>query len=222
MIKQTLTINQLFYLFKAHYPFDSSSWWPFETVYEMVIGAFLVQNTTWKNVEKSLGQLREKTQFDPNKIRDLSQDDLIHLIHSSGFHQNKSRNIMAFFQWIELFDDDFLQIKAHYGQQLREELLKKRGIGPETADVILLYAFKEPHFIADTYARRLFEKLEAPIPLTYEAVKGFAEENGHLSVEEWGAFHGWIIQFAQIHLKPKQRWENHFLVHYRLVANPIE
>ncbi|MBF6978462.1 deoxyribonuclease I [Aerococcaceae bacterium zg-BR22] len=215
-----LTFNQLFNLFEQEYGMTShKQWWPFDTVYEMVIGAILVQNTTWSNTEKSLARLREHTAFLPDKIRALSQSELITLIHSSGFQQNKSHNILAFFDWLALHQDDFDAIQRQYGSQLRQTLLKQRGIGPETADAILLYAFKEPVFIADTYARRLFDKLNAPVPLTYAAVKEFAETNGTLSVEQWSALHGWIIQFAQQHLKPKQTWENNFLVGKELIVS---
>lgn len=219
MKKIPITINQLFTLLESQYQLMTESWWPFDTVYEMVIGAFLVQNTTWKNVEKSLNLIQKATDFSPKMIRSLSQTELITLIHSSGFHQNKSRNIIEFFNWIAEFDDDFNKIKQHFNKNLRTELLRKRGIGFETADAILLYAFNEATFIADSYARRLFTQLNAPIPIDYQNVKEFAETNGHLSLQQWAAFHGYIIRFAQYYLKPKQTWEHHFLVNYILVDN---
>lgn len=219
MDNRLITVNQLFNLLKTHYQRSIEDWWPHESKHEIVIGAFLVQNTTWHNVELSLNQIRQKASFSPKTIRQLSQQELKKLIHSSGFHENKSRNILEFFEWTKTFEDQYDKIKAHFGPSLRKELLKRRGIGPETADVLLMYVFNEPVFIADNYARRLFQLLKAPVPLTYPAVKQFAENNGELTVAEWAAFHGWIIQFAQQHLRPNQKASEHFLNGYQLIAN---
>lgn len=219
MTAKFITINQLFNLLKDHYQDSIEDWWPHENKHEIVIGAFLVQNTTWHNVELSLHQIRQRASFCPEIIRQLSKEELISLIYSSGFHQNKAQSIQEFFVWIKTFADDYSRIKEHYGTSLRQELLKKRGIGPETADVLLLYVFNEPVFIADNYARRLFQLLKAPVALTYPDVKQFAETNGHLTLSEWAAFHAWIIQFAQQHLRPKQTNPEHFLSGHQIIAS---
>lgn len=222
METKPITINHLFDLLKTNYNETIEEWWPYQSIHEMVIGAILVQNTTWHNTQISLEKIRTHNQFNPSVIRNLSTEELIELIYSSGFHQNKSKSIHSFFVWLKEFEDDYSKIKQFYGSDLRKQLLSLHGIGPETADVILLYAFKQPVFIADTYARRLFSQLKAPTANNYSDVKRFAEENGRLTVEEWGAFHGWIIRFAQNHLNKQQIEQINFLTPYHLIANQAD
>lgn len=137
-------------------------WWPAEDKIEIIIGAILVQNTNWRNVELSLAQLREATQFDPEQILNLSEAALQTLIRPSGFYKNKGRAIISVLKWLQQHQYDFKAIDKMYTTELRNELLKIRGIGFETADVLLVYVFERVVFIADTYTRRLFTALGVP------------------------------------------------------------
>lgn len=137
-------------------------WWPAEDKIEIIIGAILVQNTNWRNVELSLAQLREATQFDPEQILNLSEAALQTLIRPSGFYKNKGRAIISVLKWLQQHEYDFKAIDKMYTTELRNELLKIRGIGFETADVLLVYVFERVVFIADTYTRRLFTALGVP------------------------------------------------------------
>nr|WP_243717959.1 deoxyribonuclease I [Macrococcus canis] len=137
-------------------------WWPADDKIEIIIGAILVQNTNWRNVELSLAQLREATQFDPEQILNLSEEALQTLIRPSGFYKNKGRAITSVLNWLQQHEYDFKAIDKLYTTELCNELLKLRGIGFETADVLLVYVFERVVFIADTYTRRLFTALGVP------------------------------------------------------------
>lgn len=158
-MRQALNSEELYQLLRRRHP--ANGHWPADTPWEMILGAFLVQNTTWTNTEKSLAQLRQATAFDPGAVSRLPRETLITLIHASGFHQNKSQLIHHFFRWLAQYDFDLAAIKQEMGSvaALRAELLGFRGIGPETADVLLLYAFDEPAFIADRYAAEIVPDL---------------------------------------------------------------
>lgn len=134
-------------------------WWPAEDNFEIIIGAILVQNTNWRNVEHSLSNLRNATQFDPERILNLHLSELQSLIRPSGFYTNKSAAIIAVLTWLKSHEYDFRAIDKLYTTELRNELLKLHGIGFETADVLLVYVFERVVFIADTYTRRLFNAL---------------------------------------------------------------
>ncbi|WP_392565201.1 hypothetical protein RHO15_06150 [Utexia brackfieldae] len=147
--------------------FGPQAWWPANNNYEMLIGAILTQNTNWQNVEKALANLKHP--ITPAKILSLSQEDLASLIRPSGYHNQKAQRILQFTHWFMQYDGDIEQIKQINGVQLRAILLSLKGIGPETADCMLVYAFDKPFFIIDTYTGRLFERIGFAVAKQYAA-----------------------------------------------------
>ncbi|WP_125705264.1 endonuclease III domain-containing protein [Lacticaseibacillus daqingensis] len=139
-----------------------SGWWPADSKIEIAVGAILVQNTAWQNVDRSLTNLRQVTAFDPHRLHALPQATLIELIRPSGFYQNKSRALMGLWDWLAQWDFDLTQPAAMPPAELRQTLLSLRGIGAETADAMRLYVFDQPTFVGDQYARRLFGWLGQP------------------------------------------------------------
>lgn len=131
-------------------------WWPADSKFEIILGAILVQNTNWKNVEKSLANIKSVTDFAPEEVSKLDKEHLISLIRPSGFYKNKSKAIMDVFQWLQEYNFDLEKIKKVYQGKLRQRLLSLHGIGEETADVLLLYVFAEKVFVADKYTQKLF------------------------------------------------------------------
>ena len=131
-------------------------WWPAESKPEILLGAILVQNTNWQTVEQSLANLKQATQFLPERITSISLEELEQLIRPSGFYKNKAKTIKHMFTWMEDHQWDYQAISQDYQNDLRSELLTIKGIGYETADVLMVYLFDRPVFIADSYARRLF------------------------------------------------------------------
>ena len=173
-----------------------SGWWPADSKFEILVGAILVQNTNWRNVDKSLDNLRAKTQFDPQAIANLSQVELQELIRPSGFYRNKSRAINGLFSWLSHANFDLAIVATTEPSRLRQQLLALPGIGEETADAMRLYVFDQPTFIADNYCRRLFSWLGQDFS-TYTKLKAHTHE-----VEGWGLhdaqeFHGLIDNFGK-------------------------
>jgi endonuclease-3 related protein len=149
---------QLYYdaLFRAHGP---QHWWPGRTRFEVIVGAILTQNTSWTNVERAIHNLRQQKLLSPSSMARVSPARLARLIRSSGYFRQKARKLKAFVCFLG---------DAHHGSLtrmfrtpttiLRKQLLAVHGIGPETADSILLYAGNHPVFVVDAYTRRILER----------------------------------------------------------------
>lgn len=149
-------------LFQTMYrQYGPQHWWSSDSHWETMVGAVLVQNTNWQNVDRSLANLRSSTHFEPNNLLSLSDEALMLAIKPSGFNNAKSRTIKGLFRFLATVDFDLDTLnQMTTTTDLRRQLLAIKGIGPETADVILLYVFDRPVFIADLYARRLIVHLE--------------------------------------------------------------
>jgi endonuclease-3 related protein len=173
-----------------------SGWWPADSKFEILVGAILVQNTNWRNVDKSLDNLRAKTQFDPQAIANLSQVELQELIRPSGFYRNKSRAINGLFSWLSHANFDLARIATTEPSRLRQQLLALPGIGEETADAMRLYVFDQPTFIADNYCRRLFSWLGQDFS-TYAKLKAHTHEVEGWDLHDAQEFHGLIDNFGK-------------------------
>jgi endonuclease-3 related protein len=134
-------------------------WWPADAPFEVILGAYLTQNTSWKAVERSLANLRAAGALTVEGLRALSLDDLRRAIQPSGFYVRKAPALKAF---IALLDGEYAgsldRMAAAPADELRVRLLALPGVGPETADAILLYAFNHPVPVADEYLRRIAER----------------------------------------------------------------
>lgn len=126
-----------------------------------MVGAVLVQRTKWRNVEHAIEKLRSSGLLDPKRMRTQSVERLTTYIHSCGFFQTKARQLNALCAYFSRHDDDVSRMRD-INSTLREELESVRGIGPETADAIMLYAVGLPTFVVDTYTRRIFDRLGEP------------------------------------------------------------
>lgn len=134
-------------------------WWPAQAPFEVILGAYLTQNTSWKAVERSLSNLRAAGALTIQGLRGIPLADLQDLIRPSGFHTRKAPALKAF---VAMLDEEFgglLEVLAACPTAaLRRRLLVLPGVGPETADAILLYALKHPVPVADEYLRRIAER----------------------------------------------------------------
>jgi endonuclease III related protein len=134
-------------------------WWPAETSFEVIVGAYLTQNTAWTNVEKALAQLRGAGVLSVEGIRSIEVSELEKLIRSAGYFRQKASRLKQFVTFLDQrYGGSLEQMFATPTDQLREELLGLNGVGPETADSILLYAGQHPIFVVDTYTRRVLER----------------------------------------------------------------
>lgn len=139
--------------------FGPQRWWPGESPFEVLVGAVLVQNTAWKNVERAIDNLREAGVMEPQALYALDEAELAELIRPAGYFQVKARRLRNLLRLVvERYDGSLEAMFRTDLATLREELLSVNGIGPETADAILLYAGELPSFVVDTYTHRVLAR----------------------------------------------------------------
>ncbi|MEN9917456.1 MAG: hypothetical protein RLY40_1395 [Pseudomonadota bacterium] len=139
--------------------YGRQQWWPADSPFEVMLGAILVQNTQWSNVEKAIVLLKQiLPALTAEAILNLSHTDLEICLKSSGYFRIKTQRLKNYCRWY-LTQGDYCGLDQLPTAELRERLLQVRGIGPETADDILLYAFQRPVFVIDAYTRRLLQRL---------------------------------------------------------------
>jgi endonuclease-3 related protein len=139
--------------------YGPQSWWPAKTRFEVILGAYLTQNTAWKAVERSLGNLREAQALSVKGIREVGAGELARLIRPSGFITRKAPAIKAFVAMLDAeFSGSLSSLARVPTPELRRRLLELPGVGPETADAILLYALGHTVPVADEYLRRIAER----------------------------------------------------------------
>lgn len=136
--------------------FGPQHWWPGGSPFEIMVGAILVQNTAWKNVVRAIDNLREENLLAPRPLYALPEDELSELIRPAGYYRLKARRLRNLLRLlVEEYNADTKAFLDTQIQTLREKLLSVKGIGPETADSILLYAAEKPSFVIDTYTHRV-------------------------------------------------------------------
>ena len=134
-------------------------WWPAQSRFEVIVGAYLTQNTAWTNVEKALGNLRRAGLLTVGGIRRTAQSHLEQLIRPAGYFRQKAQRLKTFVSFLDArYSGSLTRMFARPTAELRDELLALHGVGPETADSILLYAGNHPVFVVDAYTRRIFER----------------------------------------------------------------
>ena len=134
-------------------------WWPADAAFEVIVGAILTQNTSWKNVERALASLRAAGVLDLAGIRAMPVADLEGLVRSSGYYRQKADRVKSFVSFVDQkYGGSLERMFATPTSQLRTELLSLKGIGAETADAILLYAGNHEIFVVDAYTRRILER----------------------------------------------------------------
>ena len=134
-------------------------WWPAQSRFEVIVGAYLTQNTSWTNVEKALGNLRKARLLTIRGIRRTPQPKLEQLIRPAGYFRQKAQRLKTFVSFLdERYGGSLARLFARPTAELRDELLALHGVGPETADSILLYAGDHPVFVVDAYTRRILER----------------------------------------------------------------
>ena len=143
-------------LFRA---WGAQHWWPAQSRFEVIVGAYLTQNTAWTNVERALANLRAEQLLSVNGIRRVSLAQLERLIRPAGYFRQKAKRLKLFVAFLDQqYAGSLAKMFARPTDKLREELLNLHGIGPETADSILLYAGNHPVFVVDAYTRRILDR----------------------------------------------------------------
>lgn len=131
-------------------------WWPGDSCFEIIIGAILTQNTSWANVEKAIANLRTNDCLSPEKLHRMPVEAIARLIRPAGYFNIKTQRLKSFVDWLfKNYNGSLENLQALSASALREHLLAIKGIGPETADSICLYAFDKPVFVVDAYTARI-------------------------------------------------------------------
>jgi len=148
-------------------------WWPAETQFEVIAGAYLTQNTAWTNVELALRNLRQAKVLSVEGIRKVPLSRLQRLIRPSGYFRQKAARLKTFVAFLDkAYGGSLDRLFAQPTEQLRKELLGLNGVGPETADSILLYAGNHPVFVVDAYTRRILDRHGIlPVKTEYEEIR---------------------------------------------------
>lgn len=177
----------------AHY--GPTHWWPGETPFEVAVGAILTQNTAWTNVERAIGNLRREKLLEPAALAACSERTLQDAIRPSGYFRTKARYVRDFARHLlDRYGGSMEAMAARPLAELRPELLALRGIGPETADDILLYACGKPVFVVDAYTRRILSRHGLCEPgIGYEPLRALFETHLASDLAMFREFHGLIV-----------------------------
>jgi len=183
--------------------YGPQQWWPADSPFEVMVGAILTQNTNWQNVEKAIGNLKANNMLDAVAIADCEHGTLAEIIRPSGYYQQKAERLKQFCRFF-LASGRSETLKQQPLPDLRRLLLSLHGIGPETADSMLLYALEKAVFVVDAYTRRIFSRLGLlDARLGYEAVRHYFESQLEPSVPLFQEYHALIVEHAKRHCRVK-------------------
>lgn len=172
-------------------------WWPGDTPFEVMVGAILTQNTAWTNVERALANLVQHERLDAARIVAARKDHLANWLRPSGYFNVKAERLQNFCRWY-LDAGGFSTLSRLDTTHLRQALLSVNGVGPETADDILLYAFERPVFVVDAYTRRLFSRLHLCAGNeSYDTLRMAIESGLGPDVAMFNEFHALIVRHAK-------------------------
>lgn len=181
--------------------YGRQQWWPADSPFEVMIGALLTQNTNWSNVEKALALLKGQVSLTPEALLSLSTADLEICLKPSGYFRIKTQRLQSYCHWY-LAKGNYSGLDQLSTTDLREQLLSVKGIGPETADDILLYAFNRPVFVIDAYTRRLLQRLGLiQGQEKYEYCRQLFETQLAKSVDLYKQYHALIVMHAKQHCR---------------------
>ncbi len=177
--------------------FGEQNWWPAESEFEMMVGAILTQNVSWNNVEIAIENLKDDEMLDPLAIKNSTLKKIQELIKPTGFYKQKSKRLKRLARAViengglnTLFKKD----------NLREFLLNVKGIGPETADSIILYAAERPKFVIDSYTKRILKRVMNHEG-NYQELQRFFESNLNTDSKLYQEYHALIVELGKTYCK---------------------
>jgi endonuclease-3 related protein len=174
-------------------------WWPADTTFEVMVGAILTQSAAWGNVEKAISNLKQAEALTPVSLRKLPIDELAKLIYPSGYYKAKALKLQKFVERLEeAYQDSMDKLFSLDMPQLRNELLSIHGIGPETADSIMLYAAHKPIFVIDAYTRRIISRLGFSLQQDdYTAFQGLFMDNLPADEQLFNEYHALFVRHGK-------------------------
>jgi endonuclease-3 related protein len=183
--------------------YGQPDWWP-GTPYAIMVTAILVQNTAWSNVEKAVAEMGERLM--PEYIDSLTEEELQPFIRSCGFYRAKARYVKALTAWFKGYGYEVGRVREKSLHDVRQELLALPGIGAETADAILTYAFRMPSFVLDAYTRRFLERLGYGFK-TDEERRAFLTKGIEPSADMYGWYHWALLEHGKARCGKKPKCE---------------
>ena len=189
--------------------FGPQQWWPAQTRFEVIVGAILTQNTNWGNVEKALTNLKRAKCLSPQALKTIPSKKLATLIRPAGYFNVKTKRLKNFISFLfQEYKGNLNAMKREETYALRKKLLSVNGIGPETADSILLYAFDKPVFVVDAYTKRILLR-HGMIDETfdYHAIQDLFMRSLKLDVKMFNEYHALIVQLGKDFCKSKPACE---------------
>jgi endonuclease-3 related protein len=179
--------------------FGPLNWWPAEDSFEVMVGAILTQNTNWKNVEKSIETLKMADLLSFDSLLHMPEEQLAGLIRSSGYFSLKARRLKNLLEMVaEDYDGDLTLLLSEDTPTAREALLRVKGIGPETADSILLYAGKHPTFVVDAYTHRILSRHHmVPESCDYQTIQELFMDNLDHDASMFNQYHALLVMTAK-------------------------
>jgi endonuclease-3 related protein len=208
-MKMNETIYNIYKILLNHY--GKQNWWPAETRYEVVVGAVLTQNTSWKNVERAINNLKSEDLLEEEKILSVDEDKLKQLIKPAGFYNLKAKrlkNVTKFIVDNYGNTEDMAKVDKDI-LTLRDELLSVNGIGKETADSILLYALDRESFVVDAYTKRMFNRLGIiDEKAEYDDIKVLFERHLPKDLEIYKEYHALIVEHCKRFCRKKPLCDN--------------
>jgi endonuclease-3 related protein len=185
--------------------FGPQNWWPADSLFEVIAGAVLTQNTNWTNVSRAIANLKKEELLAPQRIASVDKRKLITAIRPSGFYNQKASYLKGISRYIiERYSGDLGKMSRAETGILRDELLAIKGLGPETADSILLYALDKPVFVIDSYTRRIFSRHGVEIKdADYAAWQECFESNLPRDAVMFNEYHALIVRLAKERCRKK-------------------
>jgi len=189
--------------------FGPRNWWPADSAFEMIVGALLTQNTAWKNVEKAIMNLKHLGPITPEGLKRLPPSKLKDAIRPAGYYNQKTKRLQNIIEVLfKYYEGDLDLLFALPTETLRERLLAVSGIGPETADSILLYGAERPVFVIDTYTIRILSRhgLIAE-EVSYAEAQEWIMDNLPFEVPLFNEFHALFVALGKEYCRPKPKCE---------------
>lgn len=199
-------------------------WWPGDSPIEVAVGAVLVQNTSWRNVVRAIDALKQRDLLSIQALHDLRPAALEKLLQPSGYYRIKTKRLKNLIRFLmEVHDGSLDNLFALDMAVAREQLLAVNGIGPETADSILLYAGDQPRFVVDAYTRRILLRHDWLLPpATYDQMQQLFERRLEPDVTLYNEFHALIVAVGNQHCRAKPQCEGCPLERYLPRGGPCE
>jgi endonuclease-3 related protein len=189
--------------------FGPQHWWPGDSPFEVMVGAVLVQNTNWKNVERAIANLREQGLLAPDdahaahKLAKIHVEELAELVRPAGYYRQKARRLHNLAGWfVEHYEGSFERLAERSLDELRIELLSLHGIGRETADSILLYALARPTFVVDSYTHRVLARHGwIDETASYDEVKDYFESALEPDATMFNEYHALLVELGKVYCR---------------------